>query len=322
MLGQEADVVYALIHDGMARGPAMDKPLRVKCGKASWDSSHAARPSFVRRHLSFQILGIRVGVQCYGTEAAELLQRNFEAMRFEGTEFDIRYVVTKDGQGAFFIRREAEEPFVVADAGMFLYAFEKDLMIQLQLLRCGLYFVHSAVLEYQGMAYLLTGPSGNGKSTLSWALMHHGFRYASDELAPINPSTGLVYAYMRALCLKRSPSPPYELPAGILHTSRTLHIPAELLPIATSTSLPIKGIFFLQYSPEDNAPSVRPASAAEVATRLYANGLNVLAHPDNGLEAAVHIASAITSAFVIRTKDLSTTAALITSLVEQAANGC
>ena len=49
---------------------------------------------------------------------------------------------------------------------------------------------------------LLAGASGNGKSTTAWALLHRGFQYLSDELAPLDLSAMTVHAFPHALCLK------------------------------------------------------------------------------------------------------------------------
>ena len=53
---------------------------------------------------------------------------------------------------------------------------------------CHQYLIlHAAVLERGGKALVLPAPSGSGKSTLCAALMFHGWRLLSDELAMICP---------------------------------------------------------------------------------------------------------------------------------------
>ena len=52
------------------------------------------------------------------------------------------------------------------------------------------------------------GKTGAGKSTTAWGLLHHGFSYLSDELAPIDLETLEVLPYRHALCLKRRPPSP------------------------------------------------------------------------------------------------------------------
>jgi HprK-related kinase A len=62
--------------------------------------------------------------------------------------------------------------------------------------------VHAAVLERQGQAVVMPGPSGVGKSTLCAALVARGWRLLSDEVAMIRPADGLLQPYPRPISLK------------------------------------------------------------------------------------------------------------------------
>lgn len=64
--------------------------------------------------------------------------------------------------------------------------------------------IHSAVLEKNGRAVLLPAPPGSGKSTLCAALMLHGWRLLSDEMALLDPVTGLVTPAPRPVSLKNA----------------------------------------------------------------------------------------------------------------------
>ena len=70
---------------------------------------------------------------------------------------------------------------------------------------CHQYLIlHAAVLERNGRALILPAPSGSGKSTLCAALLFHGWRLLSDELALICPKTGELVPNPRPVSLKNA----------------------------------------------------------------------------------------------------------------------
>ncbi|TBO30219.1 HprK-related kinase A [Aquabacterium lacunae] len=64
--------------------------------------------------------------------------------------------------------------------------------------------IHAAVLEKNGLAVLLPAPPGSGKSTLCAALMLHGWRLLSDELAMLDPVDGMLVPNPRPISLKNA----------------------------------------------------------------------------------------------------------------------
>lgn len=263
--------------------------------------------------LSFTVLGCGVRVQCEDAEVPALLATNYGPLQGSLKTTNLDYAVSrKMGNGTLLITREGQEPLVASDRGELLSLFEHDLLIQIQLLRSDLYFLHSAVVEFAGRAALLVAASGGGKSTTTWALLHHGFRYVSDELAPVNPGTLRVHPYPRALCLKEKSPELYPPPERILATAQTLRIPVEDLPSGVCRSpVRVAAIFFLRYDPQASGPTLRPISKAEAGARLFANALNPLAHPGDGLDGAIGIATR-SACFELVTADLPATCALVT----------
>ncbi|MCI0428000.1 MAG: hypothetical protein L0Z46_08300 [Nitrospiraceae bacterium] len=205
----------------------------------------------------------------------------------------ITYRVEREAnEGSFCISRDGACPLISRNDADFLFLFEKDLSIELQYQRPDLFFVHAAVVERQGKAVILAAPSGTGKSTLTLALLHAGFRYLSDELAPLDLSTLQVMPYPHALCLKAEPPEPFELPKGAIRTLNTIHIPTRFLPAtALSGPVPIAAVFFIHRGGDAGPKALlREVGSAQAAVRLYANALNALAHSGDGLDAAVRIA--------------------------------
>ena len=276
--------------------------------------------SYSPNQIFLEVLGCRVRIECRDPKTLELILGNYGGM--QGRNFGpshLDYVVeTCRKDPGFRIASRGSKPRMTADDGEFLFLIEKDMTIELQKLRPDLYFVHAAALGLSGRAFLLVAAAGRGKSTTTWALLHHGFDYLSDELAPLDLDRLEVQPYPHAICLKKEPPCPYSLPDKTLRTSFTMHVPTSQLPTAAILkSMPVTALFFLEYRLGLNSPTVRLLSKAETATRLFVHALNPLAHAEDGLAGAVAIARKV-PAFQLDSGDLRPTCALINETLERA----
>jgi hypothetical protein len=227
---------------------------------------------------------------------------------------DLLFAISRDETTSVISIAQPGEPTIsTSEIGQFLYELEGAANIACQLRRRDLFFLHAAVAEVSGRAHLFVAESGGGKSTTLWGLLHHGWSYMSDELAPIDLTTMHVDAYPRALCLKRRPPQPYPLPAETIETSWTLHVSTRDLPrVSPMNSCPLAAVYFLRYCPDASHPQIGPISVGEASARLYANTLNPLAHANAGLDAATQIAKNVSS-FALHSADLAETCALVCS---------
>ena len=269
------------------------------------------------RILTLRVLDRAVRIDCTDPATQSLVTIAYGSMHNEGGEPDLDYTVGREGvPAAFFIERKGRERLTAVDDGRFLALFDEDFAIEIQKLRRDLYFVHAGVLRRGGVAAMFVTKPGGGKSTLCWALLHHGFDYLSDELAPGNLATLEVHPFTRALALKKEPPASHPLPPTATRTSRGFHVRIESLPAAVVQSpTPLAAVFFLSYVPGPAEPAVKRISAAEAAARLYANALNPLAHRGDGLDGALRIATAH-PCFDLTTADLTATCALVTATLE------
>jgi HprK-related kinase A len=116
---------------------------------------------------------------------------------------------------------------------------------------------HAAVLERQGRAVMLPAPPGSGKSTLTAALAQRGWRLLSDELALLDPRTGLVHGMARPVNLKNT----------AIDLIRRFAPDAVLTEPVPDT---LKGTLALMRAPEDSIARARePARPAWVITPRY-----------------------------------------------------
>lgn len=112
--------------------------------------------------------------------------------------------------------------------------------------------IHSAVLERGGRVLVLPAPPGSGKSTLCAALMLSGWRLLSDEMALLDPVSGLV-----------TPSPrPVSLKNESIEVIRKRAPNANFGPVARDT---MKGtVAHMRISPDSLARADQPARPAWV----------------------------------------------------------
>lgn len=242
--------------------------------------------------LLLSVLGCRVRVESASRAAALALEAGYGAFSIaQAAVFaPLCYRVEADGSGFVLIRDGVSQP--ARGIAELLYLFDKDLTFELQRLRPELYFLHAGVVARDGRALVCAAGSGGGKSTFVWALLHHGFRYLSDELAPVALASLEVQPYPHALCLKREPPEPYVLPHATLRTPERLHVPVAALPGGSLDPARIAAVLVIERRGTPGA-ALRRLSAAEAAARLYAVALNPLAHRHEGLEAVAAIARAI-----------------------------
>lgn len=64
------------------------------------------------------------------------------------------------------------------------------------------FLLHGAVLERNGRALIITGPTTAGKTTLAVALAERGFAFLSDELAPLHRASGMVHPFLRRIGIR------------------------------------------------------------------------------------------------------------------------
>ncbi len=272
----------------------------------------------MKHSLLLSIFDKEIHIETDSAYLFDAVTLNYSAfIHFEkNINFDIEYELYIDEtKRKFEIIRNNETTLQSSDLGLFVYQLEKDITIELQYLCSSLFFMHGAALEYNGEVLLLTGRSGAGKSTTTWGLLNNGFNYLSDELAPVNLESMHVAPYPHAVCLKKQP-PLYPLPDNILQTNRTMHVPTALLPADSHLeSFPLTKVIIVEYSADNMKPVLTKLSQASACMNIYSNGLNQLAHENDGLTGASRIAESC-ECYSLAAAELDDTCKLISSLFE------
>lgn len=152
--------------------------------------------------------------------------------------------------------------------------------------------IHAASMSRGGRGLILAGSPGQGKSTLAAGLLAHGWSYLSDEFALIEPETGRLAAFPKALCIKAGSFEPLRDLGLPIDLDRVLHKgskgPVSLLdPLAVrpdavgEPSVP-RLIAFPEYR-HGTEPAVEPMSRAQAVFELVRSSFNFTKFRNEGL---------------------------------------
>lgn len=142
--------------------------------------------------------------------------------------------------------------------------------------------LHAAVLERHGRVLIMPAPPGSGKSTLCAALMLDGWRLLSDEMALLDPVTGLVTPAPRPVSLKngsieiirrRAPTASWGPTAHDTQKGTVAHLRASSSSVARATEPGLPGwVVFPQYLadvPAQLLPRPKAASLMQLAQNSF-----------------------------------------------------
>jgi HprK-related kinase A len=175
-----------------------------------------------------------------------------------------------------------------------LLAGEMGMNLQMALGQRRYLLLHASGVERDGLALLMTGESGAGKSTLAALLGERGWRLLGDEFALLDPESGLLHPFPRAVSLKNESIGLLEAivaPSrfGPLLTDtpkgniRHLRPNADSIARMRETARPAL-ILFPRFG-SALAPATRPVGAAEAMVRLTQASTNYVNLGQRGFEA-------------------------------------
>jgi hypothetical protein len=138
-----------------------------------------------------------------------------------------------------------------------------------------LFYVHAGVVGTGETCVLLPAAAGSGKSSLTAALTHRGFRYFSDEVALIEPQTFLVPPMPLAFCVKSTGWDVIaryypEIRALISHERMDGKVVRYIPPPAAAIQqmrAPVSHIIFPRYD-KDGTTELKPIARSEALRRL------------------------------------------------------
>lgn len=148
-----------------------------------------------------------------------------------------------------FFELDGYRPFKPLPLGQALPLFEWGLNYAIASNAHQYLIIHAAAVEKDGRSVIIPGAPGAGKSTLTAALIHRGWRLLSDELALIRLDSGTIVPLARPVNLKNASIP----------------IIREFAPGAVfseTVSDTAKGTVALLRAPDDSVKRVSEAASA------------------------------------------------------------
>jgi HprK-related kinase A len=161
--------------------------------------------------------------------------------------------------------------------------------------------LHAAVVEREGRAVILSGPTGAGKSTLCAALIARGFRFLTDEIALVRPNDGQLQPHPRPISLKNEAIdivatmlPDARLSARFANASKGtvafMRPPKQSIEAAGETARPAL-VIFPTYRPEAGF-ELKSIERSQAFMRLIESSANYLTLLETGFETLANLVEA------------------------------
>lgn len=193
----------------------------------------------------------------------------------------VRRALLGPGWAQIFV--DGESPFRILPAAMHLPLVEWGLNWTIAHRLHAWLVLHAGVIARGDRALLMPAFSGVGKSTLTAALMCHGYRLLSDEFCALDPATGSLMPVLRPVCLKndsidriaaRWPERPIGPPTAGTHKGTVAHLaPTAESVAARKRSARPEFVVFPRY--QAGAPALfEPVDAARAFVKLSGNAFN------------------------------------------------
>jgi hypothetical protein len=181
--------------------------------------------------------------------------------------------------------------------------------------------LHAGAVALGGRGVLLPAPPDSGKTTLTAALTRSGFSYLSDEIAPIDPGTGLLRPFPRALWMDvRAIDRLGGLWEAIPEELRALrrpqyHVrPEDLRPDPVGADVPVRLVVAPSYAGGEEV-ELEPLSRAEALVLLAENAFNLERFGRRAVEVLARVV-ADARCFRLRMGDLDRAARAVRDLLE------
>jgi hypothetical protein len=152
--------------------------------------------------------------------------------------------------------------------------------------RPDLLWLHAGAVERDGGALLIAGESGQGKSTFTTRLSEHGWRYMSDDVAPVRMDSDSVLPFPQVPVRRVYPGRPMS-PSMVQSLVReTIALDSERV---CRTAAEIRGIIYIEFA-EGEPASLARLTQGDAALDFLRNATNFLDHRSAAVDKAALVA--------------------------------
>ena len=284
----------------------------------------AARPE----PLHFQIGRVAVSLRC----SVRSVRRDFETLygpyrQARKPDGAVELEVRRTGRfprlrPKYVLRLFGQDHYSVDRASSILPYIEWAVNYGVISANLGYYQMHASVMQHGDMGFVFAGSPGSGKSTLAAGLLARGWKYLCDEFALIDPESGLVHPYPKALCAKADAHPVYRrlglpLPRARKYLKGAKGLvsflnPLEVRPDAVGSACPVRCILLPRYEPGAE-PELEPISRAECAFLLNGLSFNFSHFRERGIDLLADLVRGA-ECYRLRSGDIQATCDLIDEL--------
>jgi hypothetical protein len=139
------------------------------------------------------------------------------------------------------------------------------------------HLLHGAAVTWHNDGIILAGASGQGKSSLSLALVKHGFKFLSDDIAGLNLTTQTVEPFPRSLNLRQRGLP---ILRHLLKVKEITHGPIDieaLFPNSLCSTSPLRHLFLLKGI--QSQPKIKPIPKRQAIWQALQLSHTPVTHP-------------------------------------------
>lgn len=233
--------------------------------------------------------GMQLEIRSEIVEVNELVKTVFEHMLVPASVKSAGVIRVMESESGYVVASAEETPFQHDQLENLLELVRDEVRLQFTRARPDLLWLHAAAVERNGVALLLSGPSGQGKSTLSTRLCERGWRLLSDDISPTSMNADIVFPFPQAP--RRRVFPGAVIDRHKLHILRREEVSVESHEVSCAP-VQVGAIAYIEFGVTE-LTTVEKLAPGAASIELLRNAINFNDHRDAAVSKAASVGSRI-----------------------------